>query len=342
MGNPYTIDSKLKLWSGRPDALSRDYDPDNIQPWNSSDGLRLRPAAWAAEGYREITDIADGFSVVIGDITHLEDALQRREGQNAVNFHFRLSGMSTIEVEGGEPVTVGQQTLIVLLSPAGIAKTERFFSGEHEQSVTLCCEPDFILRRFETSGGELPKMLQSCLEGEAGQPIFASTTLSVQMAAAVRALIENEFERDFRRIFVEAKALELLLLSLVALSESERRLESGYVPLGKRDCERIDTVREILDRDYLDPPSITQLARQVAVNDAKLMQLFKQQVGETIFNYTQRLKMEHAKHMLEDTEESITEIAFDVGYEYSSNFTTAFKRHFGITPKAARQAVRSQ
>ncbi len=119
-------------------------------------------------------------------------------------------------------------------------------------------------------------------------------------------------------------------------------MESGYVPLGKRDCERIDTVREILDRDYLDPPSITQLARQVAVNDAKLMQLFKQQVGETIFNYTQRLKMEHAKHMLEDTEESITEIAFDVGYEYSSNFTTAFKRHFGITPKAARQAVRSQ
>ena len=72
------------------------------------------------------------------------------------------------------------------------------------------------------------------------------------------------------------------------------------------------------------------------------MQLFKQRVGETIFNYTQRLKMEHAKRMLEGTEDSITEIAFDVGYEYSSNFTTAFKRHFGITPKAARQAVRSQ
>ena len=342
MGNPYTIESKLRLWSGRPDALARDYDPDNIQPWNSDEGLRLKPAAWAAEGYREITEIDDGFSVVIGDITHLEDALQRREGQNALNFHFRLSGISTIEVEGSDPVTVGQQTLLLLLSPEGIAKTERFFSGEHEQSVTLCCQPDFILERFRTSGDELPKMLQSCLEGDAGQPIFASTTLSVQMAAAVRALIENEFERDFRRVFAEAKALELLLLSLVALSESERRLEIGHIPLGKRDSERVETVREILDRDYLEPPSITQLAREVAVNDAKLMHLFKQQVGETIFNYSQRLKMEHAKRMLEETEESITEIAFEVGYEYSSNFTTAFKRHFGITPKAARQAARSQ
>jgi len=69
------------------------------------------------------------------------------------------------------------------------------------------------------------------------------------------------------------------------------------------------------------------------------MHLFKQQIGETIFNYLQRLKMEHAKHLLEKTEESITEIAFEVGYEYSSNFTTAFRRHFGVTPKTARQAV---
>lgn len=339
MANPYVIHSKGRLWSERPNDFVRDYDPDLFQPWRPEDGVRLRPASWAATGFREITDIDDGFSVVIGDITHLEDALQQRRGQSALNFHFRLSGISTIEVEGSEPVTVGQQTLILLLSPAGIAKTERFFSGEHEQSVTLCCQPEFIFRRFKTSGDELPKLLQSCLKGEAGQSIFASTTLSVQMAAAVRAMIECELERDFRRVFVEAKAMELLLLSLVALSENERRLESGNHPLGKRDSERIDTVREILDREYLEPPSITELARKVAVNDAKLMHLFKHQVGETIFNYSQRLKMEHAKRMLEETEESITAIAFEVGYEYSSNFTTAFKRHFGVTPKAARQAA---
>ena len=77
MGNPYTIEPKLRLWSGRPDALSRDYDPDQVQPWRPEDGLRLKPAAWAAEGFREITDIEDGFTVVIGDITHLEDALRR-------------------------------------------------------------------------------------------------------------------------------------------------------------------------------------------------------------------------------------------------------------------------
>jgi AraC-like DNA-binding protein len=52
--------------------------------------------------------------------------------------------------------------------------------------------------------------------------------------------------------------------------------------------------------------------------------------------------MEMAKGLLEKTDRSITEIAFDVGYEYSSNFTTAFKRHFGITPSTAREALRHQ
>ncbi len=236
-------------------------------------------------------------------------------------------------------MTVHQQTLILLLSPDGIAKTERFFSGEHEQSVTICCQPEFILKRFHDSGDKMPKILKTCLEGETGQPIFASTALSVQMASAVKALVENEFEHDFRRVFVEAKALELLLLSLVALSECEDRLERGFVPLGQRDTERVAIVRKSLDDHFLDPPSITQLAREVGVNEAKLMHLFKQQVGETIFNYSQRLKMEHAKTLLETTEESITEIAFEVGYEYSSNFTTAFRRHFGVTPKTARQAA---
>lgn len=339
MGNPYTIEPKLRLWSGRPDALSRDYDPDQVQPWRPEDGLRLKPAAWAAEGFREITDIEDGFTVVIGDITHLEDALQRRTSQNALNFHFRLSGSSSIEVEGEEPMTVHQQTLVLLLSPDGIAKTERFFSGEHEQSVTICCQPEFILKRFDDTSEKMPKILKACLEGEAGQPIFASTSLSVQMASAVKALVENEFEQDFRRVFVESKALELLLLSLVALSQCEERQERGFVRLGQRDAERVAVVRKSLDENFLDPPSINRLAREAGVNEAKLMHLFKQQIGETIFNYLQRLKMEHAKHLLEKTEESITEIAFEVGYEYSSNFTTAFRRHFGVTPKTARQAA---
>ena len=320
LANNFGTVSGLKLWSGRPDSLSRDYAEDLFQPWRPEDGLRIRPSAWQAEGFREIIDIEPGFSVVIGDIKHLENALHERKGQNAINFHFRLTGNSAIELAGQEPIMVQQQSLILLLSPEGIQKSERFFEGEHEQSVTICCQPEFIARRFH-------------------QPIVAGTALSVQMAMAVRSLIENEFEHDLRRVHVEAKALELLVLSLSGLHDAEERTERGHPQMGERDIARVEKVRAILDDQFLEPPSITRLAREVGVNEAKLMHLFKHHVGETIFNYTQRLKMEKAKHLLETSDISVTEIAFEVGYEYSSNVTTAFRRHFGVTPRVAREAV---
>lgn len=339
MGDPFGTSSGLKLWSGGPDALSRDYAEDLFQPWRPEDGVRMRPAAWQAEGYREVIDIDDGFSVVIGDIRHLEDVILQRTGQNALNFHFRLTGSSAIEVAGQEPILVQQQTLILLLSPEGVEKFERFFEGEHEQSVTICCQPEFIARRFHDSD-QLPKPMRATLDRQACQPIVASAALSVQMAMAVRSLIENEFQQDLRRVHVEAKALELLVLSLSALHEAEERSDRGFPVMGERDIARVEKVRVILDAQFLEPPSINKLAREVGVNEAKLMHLFKHHVGETIFNYTQRLKMERAKELLETSDISVTEIAFEVGYEYSSNFTTAFRRHFGVTPRVAREAIR--
>ena len=99
--------------------------------------------------------------------------------------------------------------------------------------------------------------------------------------------------------------------------------------------------RVLLEAQYVDPPTIGELARQIGLNEAKLMHDFKQLFGQTIFDFSQNLRMDEAKKLLETTERSITEVAFDVGYEYSSNFTTAFKRRFGITPSAAREAFRN-
>lgn len=329
----------LKLWDSSPDSLSRDYGRDQFQPWRPGDGLRIIPKAWAADGFREVIEIEKGFSLVIGDITHRENAEVKRRTQNSLNFHFRLSGNGAIGIGDDEPFMVQRQTVVLLLSPDGAEKSERFFDGEHEKSVTISCDPAFIERRFRNAGGKLPKVLKAAIEGQTQQSAFASAILSAQMALAVRALIENNFERSMRRVHAEAKALELLVLGLATLSDGEAKRARENTQLAGRDIERVEDIRDILEQNFLEPPSMTALAREAGVNEAKLMHIFKQHLGETIFNFTQRMRMEHAKTLLETTDASVTEIAFDVGYEYSSNFTTAFRRHFGITPRAARDAA---
>ncbi|MDE0284944.1 MAG: helix-turn-helix transcriptional regulator, partial [Gammaproteobacteria bacterium] len=56
----------------------------------------------------------------------------------------------------------------------------------------------------------------------------------------------------------------------------------------------------------------------------------------TVHNYLHRARMEKACDLLANSELTITQIAMSLGYEYSSNFTTAFRKHFGVTPRQVR------
>lgn len=319
-------------------ASAPSMEPEREEPVSPDAALPIARIEPGQAGFREIIEFGTDFGLVIGDVRHQADARLHRRARNALNFHFRLSGAGAIGVGAEAPFPVQRQTMALLLSPEDVEKIEEFYEGEHEQSVTIFCQPEFVARRFGDAGGRLPSALRACLDQPPEGPVFASAALSTQMSLAVRALIENEFQDTLRRVHAEAKALELMVLALAALAEAEARSGDHY--LGPRDVQRVERVREALENQYLDPPTIAQLARDAGVNEAKLMHIFKQHIGETIFNFTQRLKMERAKALLETSDISVTEIAFEVGYEYSSNFTTAFRRHFGVTPRTAREAAR--
>lgn len=282
----------------------------------------------------------EGFGLAIGAMEHQRDATVRRITRHTCNFHFRLTGQGEIALEDGSNYAFGRQSLGVFMTPPGVELAEHYFKGQHEQSVTVFCQPEFILTRLPEVVPRLPLAMQAYLRGELESPIYDSAVLSADMSLAVRSMLESKSEPGMKRLLAAAKALELLVLALDMLMQARRIEERGAYQTDPRDVERINQICRILDAEFVSPPPISKLARLAAVNEAKLMHLFKQRTGETIFNYTHRLRMEHAKRLLETTSISVTEIAFDVGYGFSSNFTTAFGRHFGVTPKAAREAAR--
>ena len=167
-----------------------------------------------------------------------------------------------------------------------------------------------------------------------------SLPMKTDMVSAANMILTNELQGAMRRYYIEGRALELLVLSLQACIDAVANADNPERGMSQREVERMHKTRQLLEQQYVNPPTISELARHIGLNEAKLMHDFKQLFGQTIFDFTQNLRMDEAKRLLETTERSITEIAFDVGYEYSSNFTTAFKRRFGITPSVAREAFR--
>jgi AraC-like DNA-binding protein len=305
-------------------------------------GLRFAPSFAGAEGFRDLIEICPGFQVLMGDL-HYDSSTEITLREDAsLKFHYRLSGISEITVREDGVIQITDHTGGVLLHPDGVLKQERYFAGQHERSVTLICSAKFLAERLAPLGGGLPAAIADYIAGKPAGHYQQHVPLRAGMAAAAAALFAIPPASPTRRLMIEARALELLALSIESMGGETADGERADRGIGSRDLQCLHQARKILERDYLAPPTIAALARTVGINEAKLMHAFKQIFGLTIFDFTQALRMERAKSLLESTDLSITEIAFEVGYEYSSNFTTAFKRHFGITPSTAREALRHQ
>lgn len=325
--------------SGADDYL-RFYEPHPEQPLSPEDGFRVVPVFGDAEGYRELIHLRDGFDLVLGNVIHRRDAEIVVPEDAVLKFHFRLTGHGRISFDEGQPMDVRQQTAAVLLHPPGAEKHQQVLAGEQEQSITLLCSPPFLAKVLHGMEAELPTALTDYLRGKSPDYYHVSLPLRADMSTAVSAMLQCEMTGGLRRVYAEARAMDLLFLALQALMDAESGADRPDRGLTQLDVDRLNKACDILRTNFVAPPTIQELGREIGMNEAKLMRCFKQLFGQTIFDFAQHLRMAAAKELLESTERSITEIAFDVGYEYSSNFATAFKRHYGITPRAARDAVR--
>jgi AraC family transcriptional regulator len=87
-----------------------------------------------------------------------------------------------------------------------------------------------------------------------------------------------------------------------------------------------------------DDLSLEHVARLADLSPFHFHRIFRTAVGETLKDYTLRLRMERAGYYLIVQDASILEIAFGVGFRAHETFTRAFQRHFGTTPLAYRRA----
>jgi AraC family transcriptional regulator len=91
-----------------------------------------------------------------------------------------------------------------------------------------------------------------------------------------------------------------------------------------------------LDEDM----SLTELAASVRLSPFHFARAFKRSTGRPPQRYLMQLRVERAREILAGTDIALAEIALACGFAGQSHFTTAFKRHTGVTPGAWRAAVR--
>ena len=93
-----------------------------------------------------------------------------------------------------------------------------------------------------------------------------------------------------------------------------------------------------LDQDL----SLEVLAKQVRLSQFHFHRLFRSAVGETLKQYTQRLRLERAASRLVIHDSTILDVALDSGFQSHETFSREFKRRFQVTPKSYRDWARGE
>src|ERR687898_955376 len=99
---------------------------------------------------------------------------------------------------------------------------------------------------------------------------------------------------------------------------------------------RMLRARDAMDRDYAKPLDIQTLARIAYVSQAHFIRTFRDTFGETPHRYLQRRRVERAMFLLRETDRSVTDICFNVGFMSLGTFSRTFTDIVGDPPTTYR------
>jgi AraC-like DNA-binding protein len=85
------------------------------------------------------------------------------------------------------------------------------------------------------------------------------------------------------------------------------------------------------------PPSLQFIADKVNLSHNYLSDLLKKETGRSAKDHINDFLVEKAKNLLLSTEDSVSEIAYDLGFNYPHYFSRLFKNKTGITPQKYRE-----
>jgi two-component system response regulator YesN len=113
-------------------------------------------------------------------------------------------------------------------------------------------------------------------------------------------------------------------------------LELVYSSQDSRKITQITPAINYIDANYDKPITLAEIARASHLSVSRLAHIFKEQMGVTLIDYVTSVRIEQAKELLLATDQSCTEICFQVGYNNQSYFTRTFKAVAGMTPRQFR------
>ena len=199
-------------------------------------------------------------------------------------------------------------------------------SEKHFLLINLIVRDTTIINMINSFSGN---MLDSFYSGNHIYPIDQQTIDQINSILSKANLLQLE------QIHMRDNLICSAVLLIVQNIYQQKISETNY------DDASINDFYQNLNRIMSNPDfptyTVSDLCSLLSYSRMQLNRIFKSQFNTTPHNYLIKMKFTYAKSLLSSTDMGIKEIAFSIGYSSVSQFHTAFKKVFGVTPKEYRK-----
>lgn len=193
---------------------------------------------------------------------------------------------------------------------------------------------------FERYDAAEAKVLGPLTEGKLRMPVLcqhgdaAFEELSACYKEIEQMLRQMKEQKNVLYLQIKAKMLELIAVAykydLLTRQVRESREEAGTV-------ENLKKVLQYIGEHYGSPIRLSELAELVNMNEQYFCRYFKKNIGKTITEYINVIRVEKAATALAETEDKIIDIASACGFDNTGYFIRRFKKEKGMTPSEYRK-----
>ena len=193
---------------------------------------------------------------------------------------------------------------------------------------------------FERYDAAEAKVLGPLAEGKLRMPVLCQSgdaafeELSACYKKIEQMLRQMKEQKNMFYLNIKAKMLELIAVAykhdLLTRQVREGREEAGTV-------ENLKKVLQYIGEHYSSPIRLSELAELVNMNEQYFCRYFKKNIGKTITEYINVIRVEKAATALAETEDKIIDIAAACGFDNIGYFIRRFKKEKGMTPSEYRK-----
>lgn len=252
---------------------------------------------------------------------------------NHPQYHMRIHWHVEFEfirvLEGTLHLTIDEQEFLIPENSVVFIPSGALHSGIPQNNCVYDCivfDPNMLMNKSDSSSKLIRKIMNHDLDI---QSIYdeANSTIHEIIWALFDAIASKV---TGYQLVVQGTLYQFFGITIGQNGQSELSL---HTPRDIKRITQLKTALEFIENSYASNITLKSMSDSVQMTPKYFCRFFHQMTHRSPIDYLNYYRIERACYLLLTTNQSVTEIAYNVGFNDLSYFIRTFKKYKGITPK---------